>query len=559
MKRSFVLALLCVSTFLFLSCQSPLLTANVSEGEALDKAVTTPLAVSGHLYDKGAFNKNYTSYDSAFSDKTDDINVDISAWIVVNFNRPISTASLPASIDDTSKYPITVIRTRDNQFVFGTFELRNSNQTLVFRPAQRHFLEPMTGSEGTKTSWIGIKPATDYKITVAGLTDTSGGALTASATNTWTMKTVDVDWGLYFMSKKQADGYVYMEKYIPGRDNKYFIPSAKTMMYTHGYEKNASINDYRRENLMYFVTKGSGTIPLGFDTLQFIKDDGWNFGMFFWDQFADEPSEVKNAEAKIWNKTNSNNGIKYRVQLSPNKGEFRSTNQPIRSLSEEFFLTYVSALQNNTENKRILGHSTGAQLAVALAKRVSDAVTNGTISTNLLMNRLTMLEGFWSKDSKSYFKGVLGFTASMTNANAVVSIVTTLKARHPTLAIEQDKMQSYMCGDSTSFGISIGDANYNLRTLTCVTYTYPDFIGTSATADTGDRHCYGRLYYFWCYSPALTARFEGYGSVTSGSSDSRVVAAMNKTGSQYVFKMTAGKGSADPSDDVYSKVALVKY
>jgi len=559
-KQAFYIVGILILTLIAVGCSSPLSAisktetdnAEIAHGDAISSRAA--LTVLSHYYDKGSFNRNYTSYSTAFTDKTDDVNVDTGAWIVVRFSNAINPSCLPASLDATANYPIKVVRTEDNQPVLGTFELRNGNKDIVFRPVQRHWLEPLSGTEGSKASWQGIKPNYTYKVTVSGVVDVNGQTL-ASA-NTWTFKTIDVDWGLYFVSKKQADGYVYMEKYVPGRNNRYFNPSAKTMIYTHGYEKNAVINDYRRENMLYFITKGSGTIPLGLDTLQYIIDDGWNFGIFFWDQFADEPDEVKNAEAKIWKTSNGFQGMRYRVRTGFGKGEFRTTNQPVRPLGEEFYNIYISALAGNTANKRIIAHSTGAQLGAYLVRVISDRVTNGTISQSYVPNRLALLEGFWSKDAKSYFNGILGWTKSMWNGEAIRSIVSTVKSRHTTLAIEMDKHQNYMCGDSW---LAIGDSNYDLRKMVCVTYVYPDFIGTNATNDTGDRHCYARLYYFWTYASNITSWIESHGGVTSRTADSTIRSYMNNGTSNYVFVQSGGKNSATPLDDTFSRVSLRNY
>jgi len=36
------------------------------------------------------------------------------------------------------------------------------------------------------------------------------------------------------------------------------------------------------------------------DTATAWINDGWNIGIFYWNQFADEPTDVRYAEAKIW-------------------------------------------------------------------------------------------------------------------------------------------------------------------------------------------------------------------------------------------------------------------
>ncbi|WP_374326081.1 hypothetical protein [Aquipseudomonas alcaligenes] len=53
-------------------------------------------------------------------------------------------------------------------------------------------------------------------------------------------------------------------------------------------------------------------------------------------------------------------------------------------------------------NIRILGHSLGNQMAIVLTKKISDAVTAGTLSSKLLPKRVALLDPFYSNNAKSW-------------------------------------------------------------------------------------------------------------------------------------------------------------
>jgi len=127
------------------------------------------------------------------------------------------------------------------------------------------------------------------------------------------------------------------------------------------------------------------------------KNKGWNVGVFYWNQFADE-SEVKDAEAKMWS-TNGPRGMRYRLD----DGSYSTVQAPQKSVGEIAFEQVSAALEdNNSGNIRFAGHSLGNQLAVYVTKQINDGINDGSLSQNIMPERVELLDPFWSKGSKTY-------------------------------------------------------------------------------------------------------------------------------------------------------------
>ena len=97
----------------------------------------------------------------------------------------------------------------------------------------------------------------------------------------------NLDYGLYWFGPDMAH-----EK-AGGPDNAYFNPHAPTVIYVHGWEVGHTQRQYR-EVFDYAFMGG----PKQYLAEPWIND-GWNVGVFYWNQFSDEllPGH---AEAKIW-------------------------------------------------------------------------------------------------------------------------------------------------------------------------------------------------------------------------------------------------------------------
>lgn len=132
---------------------------------------------------------------------------------------------------------------------------------------------------------------------------------------------------------------------------------------------------------------------------------GWNTGIFYWNQFADE-EEVQNAEAKIWT---------YR---SPKAMRYRLADEsyrllPLKVTMAEVFATYYSALFPKEASSsrrplpeiRLVGHSLGSQLVIAATALMQ------TRNDARPPDRIALLDPFWSTGTKPYLEQGNGTTA----------------------------------------------------------------------------------------------------------------------------------------------------
>ena len=98
----------------------------------------------------------------------------------------------------------------------------------------------------------------------------------------------NLDFGLYWF-----DGNNNCQKAIPGQSNPYFDPNKDVVIFIHGLQSGTATNLSRSS----FNWSGSGGPDLAVS--QFWHQRGYNTGILYWNQFADE-SDVAHAEAKVW-------------------------------------------------------------------------------------------------------------------------------------------------------------------------------------------------------------------------------------------------------------------
>ncbi len=193
-----------------------------------------------------------------------------------------------------------------------------------------------------------------------------------------------LDYGLYWFG--DADNY---QKAIPNQSNAYYSVSKPTIIYIHGWQKGSS----KALNRESFNRKDAGGPDL--DLAYAWRQAGYNVGIMYWNQFADE-DEVKDAEAKIWTATGTR-AMRWRNA----SGVY--VNGPTQSASDLLFQSYKDNLAGYTgSNIRLAGHSLGNQMAIVLAKKISDAVNAGTMNSKLLPKRIALLDPFYSQNGKTF-------------------------------------------------------------------------------------------------------------------------------------------------------------
>ncbi len=232
---------------------------------------------------------------------------------------------------------------------------------------------------------------------------------------TVTYTTDDLDYGLYWYGK-----YGRCEKYLAGYDNAFYDAGNKTVIYAHGWQAGAvtQTDAYGRENygyeMFFWAEDDFGTSDQYNGLRKWTNHDwidkGWNTGMVYWNQFADEPTMadenvggVHDAEAKIWS-FDGWRGSRYRTLDSSGNPLYREWDRNVSfngqdyqasSVAEMLYIPVQHALeQNYSGNIRFVGHSLGNQLATRLAFM---AYQDG-----IAADRLALLDPAWTADAKDY-------------------------------------------------------------------------------------------------------------------------------------------------------------
>jgi hypothetical protein len=199
-----------------------------------------------------------------------------------------------------------------------------------------------------------------------------------------------LDYGLYFFSADNTP-----QKYVPGQTNSFFDPSRPTLIFFHGWQPTTVQHDYRLSfdyhlNDPEFCPRSIPSSP------NFWVTEGWNIGIFYWDQFADEPLP-EYAEAKIWS-ADGYVGMRYMTA----SGDFETAGvQPGSSVTDLFVNTFQSLSETSNgvapQEMRFAGASLGAQLSVHSAAVLRRLADSGSISSAWLPTRIALLDPFFSE------------------------------------------------------------------------------------------------------------------------------------------------------------------
>lgn len=269
------------------------------------------------------------------------------------------------------------------------------------------------------------------------------------------------DYGIYWFGDAKTG-----QKAVSGGVNPYFNPNMPTIIYIHGWQPNSTVSHYR-ETFAYEV---DGTV---YDLAETWLNRGWNVGIFYWNQFADE-LDVRNAEAKIWS-AEGRYGMRWRKQ----DGSYSTAGVPpgksVGDLLAEAYCQAMAGYRGN--NVRIAGHSLGNQLAVALARMIYERAAAGEIPANLVPKRVALLDPFWSNGAKDYLNG-------RWTGEVVREYVGFLAERG--VVFEQYK-------SSAILDLGIGDKNRDLEKKTAYTRIYPWYI---PAVDVAGRHNAAKFIYF---------------------------------------------------------------
>ncbi|WP_128896145.1 hypothetical protein [Longirhabdus pacifica] len=297
----------------------------------------------------------------------------------------------------------------------------------------------------------------------------------ASVITTLAKENYSIDWDAIFNWDELDVGLYWFDENNQPSKTENFIADRPTVIYVHGWQNGTTLNKFR-ESFLFSDTDKYGE-EIYANTLTSWKQQGWNVGIFYWNQLSDE-GEVKDAEAKIWTSDYSNVGMRWKDST----GESRYDNMPQVSAGELFYDSYVKAMEGYTGNNiRIVGHSLGNQMAVHVTKLISDDVKAGNIAENLMPNRIALLDPYYSKYAKDYLGGK--WTGEV--------------VREYVQQFIQDGVIVEATKTSAATGPLTGDDNRELEQMVAFTQIKP--WAYSAT-DIAKKHVYAVPHYFYQYA-----------------------------------------------------------
>lgn len=436
------------------------------------------------------------------------------------------------------------------------------------------------GNKITLIPQIRLQPNKNYIALIGGIQNAKGeslGNLKISFTNR------DLDYGLYWFGK-----YGVCEKYFPNIKNAFYNPAKQTVVFAHGWQANSvtGTDVYGRSGfryeMFYWDEDNFGGAKEYNGLKQFTNhswiDKGWNTGIVYWNQFADEPvaSEgnflgVKAAEAKIWNLFEGPNGSRYRT-LDSNGNDlyknwdgklfFNGQTIQVNSIGSLLSLYVVDALKNNVSgNIRLVGHSLGNQVITHIAGKVNEA--------GIKINRIALLDPAWTDGAKSYLPLIKTNDLNVKlNHNGAKAISQASLGKHFWLTeycrvILYTIMNSQWNNgivveryNSTALNLymPIMDENAELSKQISVTDIKPWFY--SAT-QLGDKHVVIRHHYFWsmeslppveCKVFFTVRKVTGNIAISAATPDTRVRESML---SGYYHSQVEGRYMPYTNDDWY--------
>ncbi len=345
-----------------------------------------------------------------------------------------------------------------------------------------------------------------------------------------------LDYGLYwFDSNNNSAKGVSSSGTKLSVSTSFYDSSKKTVIYFHGWQKDNGKDTSKRETFYWDRT--------GQKTLQSWKSAGWNVGIFYWNQFADEP-EVKDAEAKLWS-INGPKGMRYR---DPNGAYYVNTsiNKDIGTIAYEHIK--VALAGNSSQHVRFAGHSLGNQLATRVAKLLSDNASAGGTSVGTVPKRLELLDPFWSKDGKSFLGGK--WTGEVCR-----EYVSNLKS------VRGIKVTRY---DSSPINdLWIGDHNTPMNSMVARQDLRFWYIGSVTNVTPGvisAKHVEARHWYFASHGTAAPEevtinwlnqrKTTGKVAASAATSDTRIGEMMS---ANYHWDQVEGRQTTDPADDQFER------
>lgn len=206
-----------------------------------------------------------------------------------------------------------------------------------------------------------------------------------------------LDYGLYWYGEGSR---------VPvraGAEGANFDPDKPTIIFTHGMKITEGYNRRDLVSLWYdtnnqFRTKGYDSYMYYDQYYQVLLDMGYNVGHFYWNQLAeisiDEDYRIWSSD--IYDADGNDVGLNYFVAGS--RGE-RTQGDPSRNPTDSVSILYGEALKaglgaDYDKPWRLVGHSMGGQLTLAVTQNLIYQNKEGLIGDNLLPERITLVDPY---------------------------------------------------------------------------------------------------------------------------------------------------------------------
>lgn len=317
-----------------------------------------------------------------------------------------------------------------------------------------------------------------------------------------------LDYGLYWYGANQQ-----CEKAEPGFHNAYYDKTQPTVIYIHGWQL-GSVEDESRTT--FNPSESSGP---DIDTAFAWREKGWNIGVLYWNQFADE-QELQDAEAKIWT-PNGNRGMRW----LDSSGNYNDSGLS-QSITDIFTHQILDNMPDFSGSEfRLAGHSLGSQLALGVAHKLH----HSGVSQALQPQRVVLLDPFSSNNAKNYLGGEWV-------GERMDDIADELKTKNVAL-------ESYR-SSAVASTIFIGDSNDSLLNKTAYTELLPWYFNAIQIAE---KHNAAVWHYFWSFN--FSAPRIGWSNSRAMSASTSTKDTISYMNSNKRFQHFTGQYSQSPSDD----------
>ena len=243
--------------------------------------------------------------------------------------------------------------------------------------------------------------------------------------------------------KMNTDRQQYLQQL---KQTGFFNPARPTIIFIHGWQP-GSITDTHQSRFDFcyqFKNQLDETSPR-YNTL--TKWKGWNVGVFYWNQFADE-SNVLTAEAKIystrgkeqmrWAYIDNSGAMQY---CTAGQSNCIFPNVDITQMAYQSYQQAFSGLVNfHPTELRIAGQSLGTQIATQLTDRV---VHNKTLPQP---TRLVLLDPYFSSNGMGVSEDHLPASVADYNADKVADILKTVN-KFPVSVYRTSRLSFWPTGD----------------------------------------------------------------------------------------------------------------